>query len=332
MTYPDFIGAIGNTPLVRLHGPSKKTGCEILAKLEFANPGGSIKDRAALAIIQQAEKSGALRPGGLIVEGTAGNTGIGITLVANAKGYKTVIVMPRTQSQEKQDALRMIGADLRLVDAVPYKDPGNYVRVAERLSFELAEQTPNGVIWANQFDNCANREIHRDTTAQEIWRQTSGQVDAFTCAVGTGGTLAGVAEGLRAHNKDVKIILTDPMGSALFSHYTSGKLASEGNSISEGIGQGRVTGNLEGLHVDGAQQVTDEQALPVTFDLLREEGWCVGLSSGINVCGAIQVAHNLGPGHTIVTLLCDSGYRYASKIFNPVFLRAKNLPTPPWLD
>jgi cysteine synthase A len=327
-----FIGSIGNTPLIRLEGPSKATGCNILGKAEFLNPGGSVKDRAAIAIVRDAERRGLLRPGGVIVEGTAGNTGIGLGLVGNALGYRTVIVMPETQSQEKKDMLRLIGADLRLVPALPYANPGNYVRYSETLANELAETEPNGVIWANQFDNIANREGHAATTGQEIWRQTDGRIDAFTCAVGTGGTLAGVAIALKEKNPGIRITLADPMGSALYNYYAKGELKAEGNSITEGIGQGRITKNLEGAPIDDALQVTDEEALPLVFDLLKNEGLCLGGSSGINVMAAVKIARDLGPGHTVVTILCDFGTRYQSKLFNPAFLREKNLPVPSWLD
>ena len=326
-----FIDLIGNTPLVRLRRASQETGCEILGKCEFLNPGGSVKDRAALYIVRDAEARGELRPGGVIVEGTAGNTGIGLALVGNALGYRTVIVMPETQSQEKKDALRLCGADLRLVPAVPYKDPGNYVRVSGRLAEELAASEPNGAVWANQFDNVANRRAHYETTGPEIWRQTGGRVDAFVAAVGTGGTLAGVAMALKERKPAVHVALADPMGSALYHYYRHGELKAEGNSITEGIGQGRVTRNLEGAPIDEALQVTDEEALPIIFDLLQHEALVVGGSTGINVAGAIQVARRLGPGHTVVTVLCDYGTRYQSKLFNPEFLRAKNLPVPPWL-
>ena len=327
-----FIGAIGATPLIRLEGPSRLTGCDILGKAEFLNPGGSVKDRAALAIVRDAERRGVLRPGGVIVEGTAGNTGIGLALVGNALGYRTVIVMPETQSQEKKDMLRLCGAELRLVPAVPYSNPGNYVRVSERVAQELAASEPNGAIWANQFDNLANREGHRATTGAEIWEQTGGRVDAFTCAVGTGGTLAGVALALKERNPNIRIVLADPMGSALYNWYARGELKAEGSSITEGIGQGRVTSNLEGAPIDGWLQVTDEEALPLIFSLLREEGLVLGGSTGINVMAAIKVARELGPGHTVVTVLCDSGTRYQSKLFNPAFLREKNLPVPEWLE
>ncbi len=321
-----FIGSVGNTPLIRLRGPSEATGCTILGKAEFLNPGGSVKDRAALAIVRDAEARGVLKPGGTIVEGTAGNTGIGLALVGNALGYKTVIVMPETQSQEKKDMLRLAGADLRLVPAVPFKDPGNYVHVSRRLAAEIP-----GAVWANQFDNHANREGHRDTTGPEIWEQTAGTVDAFTCAVGTGGTLAGVGMFLKERNPGVRIVASDPMGAALYNFYKRGELKSEGSSITEGIGQGRITANLEGAPVDDAVQVRDEEALPVVFDLVRDEGLVLGGSSGINVAGAMKVARELGPGHTVVTILCDYGTRYQSKLFNPAFLREKGLPLPPWL-
>jgi cysteine synthase len=327
-----FVGAIGNTPLIRLRKLSEETGCEILGKAEFQNPGGSVKDRAAWAIIKDAEESGALKPGGIIVEGTAGNTGIGLALVARARGYRTVIVIPDTQSQEKKDLLRISGAELREVPAVPYKDPDNYVHVSERLAHELNESHPQGAIWAQQFDNVANRRGHYETTGPEIWRQTDGKVDAFVCAVGTGGTLAGVAQALKERNKDVVIGLADPMGAALYNFYTRGELKAEGSSISEGIGQGRITANLEGLTVDAPFQIPDEEAIPVVFDLLEREGLCLGASSGVNVAGALRLARELGPGHTIVTILCDNGMRYQSKLFNPAFLREKGLPVPEWLD
>ena len=327
-----FIGTIGSTPLIRLNRLSNETGCEILGKAEFLNPGGSVKDRAALAIVRNAERSGALRPGGVIVEGTAGNTGIGLTLVGNALGYRTVIVMPETQSDEKKDALRVIGADLRLVPAVPYRDPGNYVKVSQRLADELAATEPNGAIWANQFDNTANRDGHRDTTGVEIWEQTGGAVDAFTCAVGTGGTLAGVGITLKQLKPAVRIVLSDPMGSALYNHYANGELKAEGSSITEGIGQGRITANLDGAPIDAAQRVTDEDCVNMVFDLLTKDGLLLGGSSGINVTGAVKLAREMGPGHTIVTILCDSGQRYQSRLFNPAFLKSKGLPTPSWLD
>jgi cysteine synthase A len=327
-----FIGTIGNTPLIRLRGASQATGCEILGKAEFLNPGGSVKDRAAWAIIKDAEERGQLRHGGVIVEGTAGNTGIGLALVANARGYRTVIVIPETQSQEKKDMLRLCGADLREVPAVPYKDPKNYVHISGRLADEMAQTEPSGAIWANQFDNVANRKGHYETTGLEIWRDTDGKVDGFVCAVGTGGTLAGVGMALKERRKDVQIALADPMGAALYNYYVHGELKAEGSSITEGIGQGRITANLEGAPIDTAYQIRDEEALPIIFDLLEHEGLCLGGSSGINVAGAIRLARDLGPGHTIVTVLCDYGTRYQSKLFNPAFLKSKELPTPRWLD
>ncbi|MCC0042981.1 MAG: cysteine synthase A [Brucellaceae bacterium] len=330
--FQSAIEAIGNTPLIRLKRASEETGCEILGKAEFMNPGQSVKDRAGLFIIRDAEKKGLLKPGGVIVEGTAGNTGIGLTVVAKALGYRTVIVIPDTQSQEKKDALRILGAELIEVPAVPYKNPNNYVKVSGRLAEQLAKTEPNGAIWANQFDNVANRDGHIETTAEEIWAQTGGKVDGFVSAVGTGGTLAGVAAGLRGHSKDVKIAIADPMGAALYSYYTDGVLKSEGNSITEGIGQGRITANLEGFTPDFSFQVPDEEALPIVFDLVQEEGLCMGGSTGINIAGAIRLARELGPGHTIVTILCDYGTRYQSKLFNPEFLRGKNLPVPGWMD
>jgi len=326
-----FIDLIGNTPLVRLRKASELTGCEVLGKCEFLNPGGSVKDRAALFIVRDAEARGALRPGGVIVEGTAGNTGIGLALVADALGYRTVIVMPETQSQEKKDMLRLCRAELRLVPAVPYRDPGNYVRVSERLADELARTEPCGAVWANQFDNLANRRAHYETTGPEIWQQTGGAVDAFVASVGTGGTLAGVGLALKERKPAVRIVLADPMGSALYNYYAHGELKAEGDSITEGIGQGRVTRNLDGAPIDDALRITDAQALPIIFDLLADEGLVVGGSTGINVAGAIEVAKRLGPGHTVVTVLCDYGTRYQSKLFNPQFLRAKGLPVPRWL-
>jgi cysteine synthase A len=326
-----FLATIGNTPLIKLKRASESTGCTILGKAEFLNPGGSVKDRAALAIIQDAEARGLLRPGGVIVEGTAGNTGIGLTLVANALVYRTVIVMPETQSQEKKDMLRLIGADLRLVPALPYANPGNYVRYSETLAKELAASEPNGVLWANQFDNTANRIGHFNTTGPEIWTQTDGTVDAFTCAVGTGGTLAGIGMALKERNPGIRIVLADPMGSALYNHYAHGELKAEGGSITEGIGQGRITRNLEGAPIDDQVRVTDHEALPLIFDLVREEGLVLGGSSGINVMAAIKVARTLGPGHTVVTVLCDYGTRYQSKLFNPAFLAERDLPIPQWL-
>ncbi|HLZ68066.1 MAG TPA: cysteine synthase A [Aliidongia sp.] len=326
-----FIDTIGNTPLIRLARASDATGCEILGKAEFLNPGGSVKDRAALAIIEDAVASGRLKPGGTIVEGTAGNTGIGLALVGNALGYRTVIVMPDTQSQEKKDYLRLIGADLRLVPAAPYREPGNYVHVSERLAAELAETSANGAIWANQFDNVANREGHRRTTGVEIWQQTGGRVDGFICSAGTGGTIAGVALALKERNPAVRIMLADPMGSAFYNHFTRGELVAEGNSITEGIGNGRITANIAGAPIDGALRVTDEEALPVVFDLVEHEGLVLGGSTGINVAGAIKLAREMGPGHTIVTILADGGARYQSKLFNPAFLRSKHLPVPRWM-
>lgn len=325
------LDAIGNTPLIRLKGPSEATGCTILGKAEFLNPGQSVKDRAALSIIRHAEKSGALKPGGVIVEGTAGNTGIGLALVANALGYRTVIVIPETQSQEKKDALRLLGAELVEVPAAPYKNPNNYVRLSGRLAEQLARNEPNGAIWANQFDNVANRQAHVETTAPEIWRDTDGKVDGFICAVGSGGTLAGVAEGLRARNPGIRIGLADPEGAALYEYYTNGELKASGGSITEGIGQGRITANLEGFRPDHAYQIPDTEALPIVFDLVQNEGLCLGGSSGINIAGAMRLARDLGPGHTIVTILCDYGNRYQSKLFNPDFLTSKNLPLPGWL-
>ena len=330
--YRSVLEVIGNTPLIRLNRASEETGCEIYGKAEFMNPGQSVKDRAALFITRDAERRGLLRPGGVIVEGTAGNTGIGLTVVAKALGYRTVIVIPDTQSQEKKDALRLLGAELIEVPAVPYKNPNNYVKVSGRLAEQLAKSEPNGAIWANQFDNVANRDGHADTTAQEIWTQTGGKVDGFVSAVGTGGTLAGVAAGLRGHSKDVKIGLADPLGAALYSFYTEGVLKAEGSSITEGIGQGRITANLEGFHPDFSYQIPDDEALPIIFDLVQEEGMCLGGSSGINIAGAIRLARELGRGHTIVTILCDYGTRYQSKLFNPQFLRGKSLPVPAWME
>ena len=325
----DLADAIGNTPLIRLNRASDETGCTILGKAEFMNPGQSVKDRAALFIIRDAIAKGDLKPGGTIVEGTAGNTGIGLALVGASMGFKTVIVIPETQSEEKKDMLRLAGAELVQVPAAPYKNPNNYIRYSQRLAEELTQSEPNGAVWANQFDNVANRQAHVETTGPEIWKQTDQKVDGFTCAVGSGGTLAGVAEFLQP--KGVKIALTDPMGSGLFSLYRDGAAAAEGNSITEGIGQGRITANLEGFTPDLSYQVPDDEALPVVFDLLEHEGLCLGGSSGINVAGAIRMARELGPGHTIVTILCDYGTRYQSKLFNPEFLRAKNLPIPGWL-
>jgi cysteine synthase A len=326
------IDTIGNTPLIRLKRASEETGCDILGKAEFMNPGQSVKDRAGLFIIRDAEAKGLLRPGGVIVEGTAGNTGIGLTVVAKALGYRTVIVIPDTQSQEKKDALRVLGAELIEVPAVPYKDPNNYVKLSGRLAEQLAKSEPNGAIWANQFDNVANRDGHIRTTAREIWEQTGGKLDGFVSAVGTGGTLAGVAAGLREKSNAVKIGLADPLGAALHSFYTEGVLKAEGSSITEGIGQGRITANLEGFKPDFSWQVPDEEALPIIFDLVQEEGMCLGGSTGINIAGAIRLAKELGPGHTIVTILADYGTRYQSKLFNPEFLRTKELPAPFWMD
>jgi len=329
---PDVISAIGNTPLIKLRKASELTGCTILGKAEFMNPGQSVKDRAALFIINDAIAKGTLKPGGTIVEGTAGNTGIGLAVVANAMGFKTVIVIPVTQSQEKKDALRLLGAELVEVPAVPYKNPNNYVKYSARLAEALAKTSPNGAIWANQFDNVANRRAHIETTAQEIWRQTDGKVDGFVSAVGSGGTLGGVSDGLKAKNKNIRIALADPMGAALYSYYKTGELKSEGSSITEGIGQGRITKNIEGAVVDDAFQIPDSEAIPIAFDLLEHEGLCMGGSTGINVAGAIRLAKQMGPGHTVVTLLCDYGTRYQSKMFNPAFLREKNLPVPAWLE
>src|SRR5215471_16180454 len=324
--------AIGNTPLIKLKRASEETGCTILGKAEFMNPGQSVKDRAALFIIEDAVKKGQLRPGGVIVEGTAGNTGIGLALVGNALGFRSVIVIPETQSQEKKDTLRLCGAELVEVPAVPYANPNNYVRLSGRLAAQLAKTEPNGAIWANQFDNVANRDGHIVTTGPEIWQQTDGKVDGFTCAVGTGGTLAGVAIALKERKPGVKIALADPMGASLYSYYTKGVLKAEGSSITEGIGQSRVTKNLEGAPIDLAYQIPDSEAVPIIFDLLIEEGLCLGGSSGINVGGAIRLARDLGPGHTVVTVLADYGTRYESRLFNPKFLREKGLPVPAWLD
>lgn len=327
-----FTGTIGRTPLIRLRKLSEQTGCEILGKAEFLNPGGSIKDRAAWAIVKDAEERGQLRPGGIIVEGTAGNTGIGLALVGRARGYRTVIVIPDTQSQEKKDMLRLCGAELREVPAVPYRDPGNYVHVSRRLAEELAETEPKGAIWANQFDNTANRQGHYETTGPEIWEQTDGRVDAFICSVGTGGTLAGVGAALKERNEEVVIGLADPLGSAIYGYYAHGELKAEGSSITEGIGQGRITRNLEGATVDRPFQIPDQEAIPIVFELLEKEGLILGTSSGINVAGALRLARELGPGKTIVTVLCDYGTRYSSKLFNADFLRSKDLPVPEWLE
>ena len=327
-----FVGTIGNTPLIRLGRVSEETGCEILGKAEFLNPGGSVKDRAALAIITDAEEKGLLKPGGTIVEGTAGNTGIGLALVAAARGYKCVIVIPETQTEEKKDMLRICGAELIQVPAVPYKDPNNFVRYSGRLAEELTEKSPNGAIWANQFDNTANRDGHYRTTGPEIFEQTDGKLDGFICAVGSGGTLAGVASALKERKPEVKIGIADPHGAALYHYYAHGELHAEGSSISEGIGQGRITANLEGLEIDYPYQIGDPEIVDMVFRLAQEEGLILGGSSGINVAGAVRMAKDMGPGHTIVTVLCDGGQRYFSRLYNPEFLRSKGLPTPPWLD
>ncbi|MFG1290035.1 cysteine synthase A [Xanthobacter versatilis] len=327
-----LVDSIGNTPLIRLKRASEETGCEILGKAEFLNPGQSVKDRAALGIIKDAVARGALKPGGVIVEGTAGNTGIGLALVAAPLGFRTVIVIPETQSQEKKDMLKLAGAILVEVPAVAYANPNNYVKVSGRLAEALAKTEPNGAIWANQFDNVANRQAHIETTGPEIWEQTGGKLDGFICAVGTGGTLAGIAIALKARNPNIRIGLADPMGAALYSYYTTGELKAEGSSITEGIGQGRITANLVDAPIDTAFQIPDEEALPVVFDLLQHEGLCLGGSSGVNVAGAIRLAKEMGPGHTIVTILCDYGTRYQSKLFNPEFLHSKNLPVPEWLE
>lgn len=330
--YQDLEAAIGHTPLIKMQKASEITGCEILGKAEFMNPGQSVKDRAALFIIKDAIARGELRPGGTIVEGTAGNTGIGIALVAASMGFRTIIVIPETQSQEKKDMIRLAGAELVQVPAAPYKNPNNYIRYSERLANAMAKTEPNGAVWANQFDNVANRQAHIETTAPEIWDQTDGTVDGFICAVGSGGTLAGVAEGLRARNKDIKIGLADPFGSAMYGHYANGVLKAEGGSITEGIGQGRITKNLESLTVDMPYSISDGESVPMVFDLLQTEGLCVGGSSGVNIAGAVRMAREMGPGHRIVTMLCDFGTRYQSKLFNPEFLRSKDLPVPDWLD
>ena len=326
-----MIEAIGNTPMIKIKKASAETGCDILGKAEFMNPGQSVKDRAALYIIRDAEARGNLRPGGTIVEGTAGNTGIGIALVANALGYKSVIVIPETQSQEKKDMLRLAGAELIEVPAVPYKDDNNYIKYSGRLAQELAESSENGAVWANQFDNIANRQAHIETTGPEIWQQTDGKVDGFTCAIGTGGTLAGTAIYLKHQNSEIRIAAADPMGASMYHWLKHGELRAEGTSITEGIGQGRVTANIEGAPIDEAYQIPDEEALPIVFDLLLEEGLCLGGSSGINIAGAMHLARDLGPGHTIVTILCDFGTRYQSKLFNRAFLEEKGLPAPSWL-
>jgi cysteine synthase A len=324
--------AVGNTPLIKLRRASEETGCTILAKAEFLNPGQSVKDRAALYIIQDAMRRGTLRPGGTVVEGTAGNTGIGITVIGNAMGLKSVIVIPETQTQEKKDVLRLLGAELVEVPAVPYRNPNNYVKYSARLAEALARTEANGAVWANQFDNVANRQAHIETTAQEVWRQLDGRIDGFACAVGSGGTLGGMSMGLKAKRPDIQIALADPPGAALYSYYTTGQLAAEGTSITEGIGQGRITANLEGVRVDKAYRIEDAEAVTTVFQLLEEEGLCVGASSGVNVAGAVRLARDLGPGHTIVTILCDYGTRYQSRLFNPEFLRSKSLPVPSWLE
>ncbi len=332
MTYlNNIIKAIGNTPLIRLNRVSDLTGCEILGKAEFLNPGQSVKDRAALYIILEAEKSGVLKPGGTIVEGTAGNTGIGLSMVANALGYKSVIVIPKTQTQEKKDAIRLLGAELIEVEAKPYSDPDNFVRYSGRLAKELNESLPNGAIWANQFDNVANKKAHYETTGPEIYNDLNGKIDGFICSVGSGGTLAGVAQALKEQNSNIKIGLADPHGAALYNYYKNGELKSDGNSITEGIGQGRITKNLEGLEVDFPYQISDEEALPYIFDLVEHEGMCLGSSSAINIAGAVKMAKDLGKGSTIVTMLCDYGSRYQSKLYNKEFLASKGLPIPKWL-
>ena len=327
-----FIGTVGNTPLIRLQKASEITGCNIYGKAEFLNPGGSVKDRAALWIIRDAERRGELRQGGVIVEGTAGNTGIGLALVGNARGYRSVIVIPETQSQEKKDMLRLCGAELVEVPAVPYSDPNNYVKYSGRLAKEIDAKEPNGAIWANQFDNVANRQAHIDSTGPEIWEQTAGTIDGFICAVGTGGTLAGIGMALKARNKNVTVALADPHGAALYNYYKNGELKAEGSSITEGIGQGRITKNLVDAPIDDAFLISDEEALPIVFDLLKNEGLCMGGSTGINVAGAVRLAKKMGPGKTIVTILCDYGQRYQSKLFNPAFLKSRHLPVPEWLD
>ena len=325
------IDAIGNTPLIRLNKVSEETGCEILGKAEFLNPGQSVKDRAALSIIRAAEKAGEIRPGGLIVEGTAGNTGIGLAMLGNALGYRSVIVIPDTQSQEKKDAIKAFGAELIEVPPKPYSNPNNFVRLSGRLAEQLAKSHPQGAIWANQFDNRANRQAHIDTTGPEIWEQTDGKVDGFICAAGSGGTVAGVAAALRERNPNVKIGLADPGGAALYGYYANGELKAEGTSITEGIGQARITANLEGLEIDFPYRISDNEALPYVFDLMESEGLVLGGSSGINIAGAVRLAKELGPGHTIVTILCDYGTRYQAKLFNPEFLRSKDLPVPDWM-
>ncbi|WP_137390643.1 cysteine synthase A [Rhodoligotrophos defluvii] len=329
---PSIVDAIGNTPLIKLRRASEETGCTILGKAEFLNPGQSVKDRAALFIVKDAIARGLLEPGGVVVEGTAGNTGIGLAMVGGALGFRTVIVIPETQTQEKKDALRLMGAQLVEVPAVPYANPNNYVKYSRRLAEALAKTEPHGAIWANQFDNVANRQAHYETTAVEIWRQTEGRIDGFCCSVGSGGTLGGVSDRLKEYDRSVRIALADPHGAALFSYYTTGELKASGSSVTEGIGQGRITKNLENVVVDDAYLIDDAEALEIIFNLVQEEGLCLGGSSGINIAGAIRLARSLGPGQTIVTVLCDYGNRYQSKLFNPAFLRAKGLPVPPWLD
>ena len=328
----DFVDAIGNTPLIKLKKASEETGCTILGKAEFLNPGGSVKDRAAKYIILDAEERGDLKPGGVIVEGTAGNTGIGLSLVSNARGYSTVIIIPETQSQEKKDMLRLCGAQLIEVPAVPFKDPNNYVHQAERKAKELAATEQTGVLYANQWDTTSNRMGHYRSTGPEIWKQTNGKIDGFTCAIGTGGTLAGISMYLKDKSSSVRTAVADPMGAAMYSYIKTGELKSEGSSISEGIGQGRITANIEGAPFDDAYQISDQEALPIVFDLLKEEGLCLGASSGVNVAGAIRMAKEMGPGHTIVTILCDFGTKYQTKLFNPAFLRDKDLPVPFWME
>jgi cysteine synthase len=325
------VAAVGQTPLIKLRRASEETGCTILGKAEFMNPGQSVKDRAALGIITDAVQQGRLKPGGTIVEGTAGNTGIGLTVLGNAQGFRTVIVIPDTQAQEKKDTLRLLGAQVVEVPAVPYRNPNNYVKYSARLADLLDKSETAGAIWANQFDNTANRDIHMTTTAEEIWADTNGKVDGFVAAVGSGGTLGGVSRGLKAKRSDIRIALADPPGSALYAYYTQGALKAEGSSITEGIGQGRITANLEGAPIDTAYQIPDEESVRIVFDLVAEEGLCVGASSGVNVAGAIRLAKELGPGHTVVTILCDYGTRYQSRLFNPGFLQSKSLPVPPWL-
>ncbi|MBT5050427.1 MAG: cysteine synthase A [Rhodospirillaceae bacterium] len=326
-----FSDTVGNTPLIKLKRASEETGCEILGKAEFLNPGGSVKDRAALFIIRDAEERGVLKPGGVVVEGTAGNTGIGLALVGNARGYRTVIVMPDSQSQEKKDMLRLAGAELKLVPAAPYRDPNNYVHVSERIAEELVKTSPDGALWANQWDNLANMRAHVEGTGPEIWGQTHGKIDGFTCAIGTGGTLAGISVFLKEQNKDVVIAAADPEGASMYSYFKYSKLESEGSSISEGIGQGRVTANVAEIQADDAFRIPDSEALHILFNLIKEEGLCLGGSSGINIAGAIRLARDLGPGHTIVTILADGGQRYQSKLYNPAFLKEKGLPAPDWL-